>query len=70
VKANLLALGADPAVCDEIAAAWDAIADRMVNIRVRQVKMRELIGAVQKLKAPTEVKDEMWRLQKALTRYT
>jgi hypothetical protein len=69
-KQQLLALGVDRKACDRILAAWEAIADPGVPIKQRQAKMIELIGAIKDLRSPAPVKDELWRLQKSLTKHT
>jgi hypothetical protein len=70
VQANLLALGIDQADADRIVAAWNTIADPAVHVRQRLAKMPDLIAVIKALKVPKTARDELWRLQKMLTRYT
>jgi hypothetical protein len=69
VRQSLRALGVDVADCEPIFAAWDALTYRGTPVRERLPKMQQLIAAIKALKAPPAVKDELWRLQKALIKY-
>src|SRR5262249_34956381 len=66
VRQSLRMLGVDVAECEPIFAAWDALTYRGTPVRERLPKMQQLIAAIKGLDASTAVKEELWRLQKAL----
>jgi len=70
VQKLLLTLNVDKKVCEGIMAAWKGIVDLVIPIKKRRDKMLELVGVIQQLKGAGKVQEELWRLQKKLTKYT
>jgi hypothetical protein len=70
VQQHLLTLGVDRKVCERLLAAWQGIAGEDIVLAQREAKMLELIGLIRPLSALRKVQDELWRLQKLLTKYT
>jgi hypothetical protein len=70
VQQHLLSLGVDEKVCEAIVAAWQNICTPGSPMRERLARMQQLSGAIGQVKGSAKVQQELWRLQKSLTRYT
>lgn len=69
VRQHLLTLGVERKVCDRILATWEGIVDTGNMIAQRRAKMLDLITFIRSLTSLPKAQEELWQLQKALTRY-